>query len=48
MDDLYDKVREDVQCRKLWAEKCGFGFELPSVVPNVPRIEVKTESAKAV
>jgi integrase len=47
MDDLYDKIREDVQCRKLWAEKCGFGFELPPVVPNVPKIDVKTESAKA-
>ena len=36
MDDLYDKIKEDVQFRKMWAEKCGFGFELPSVVPNVP------------
>jgi integrase len=37
MDDLYDKIKEDVQFRKTWAEKCGFGFELPSVVPNVPK-----------
>jgi hypothetical protein len=34
MDDLYDKLKEDVQFRKMWAEKCGFGFELASVVPN--------------
>src|ERR1035441_9221156 len=28
MDDLYDKIKEDVQFRKMWAEKCGFGFEI--------------------
>jgi len=37
MSNLYDKIKEDVQFRKMWAEKCGFGFELPSVVPNVPK-----------
>ncbi|HEY1657501.1 MAG TPA: hypothetical protein VGG14_04095 [Candidatus Sulfotelmatobacter sp.] len=47
MDDLYDKIKEDVHFRKMWAEKCGFGFELPSVVPNVPKITEKTEAAKA-
>jgi hypothetical protein len=47
MDDLYDKIKEDVQFRKMWAEKCGFGFELPSVVPNVPKIAEKTETQKA-
>jgi integrase len=47
MDDLYDKIKEDVQFRKLWAEKSGFGFELPSVVPNVPKNAVKTELEKA-
>ena len=36
MGDLYDKIKEDVAFRKEWAEKCGFGFNLPSVVPNVP------------
>ena len=46
MDDLYDKIKEDVEFRKMWAEKSGFGFELPSVVPNVPRIAEKTEAAK--
>lgn len=45
--DLYDKIREDVPFRKMWAEKSGLGFELPSVVPNVPRIVEKTEAAKA-
>ena len=37
MSDLYDKIKEDVAFRKKWAEQCGFGFELPSVVPNVPK-----------
>jgi integrase len=39
MTDLYDKIKEDVVFRRMWAEKCGVGFELPSVVPNVPRID---------
>ena len=47
MSDLYDKIKEDVPFRKGWAEKCGFGFELPSVVPNVPKKEDKSKSAKA-
>jgi len=47
MSDLYDKIKEDVQFRKMWAEKCGFGFELPSVVPNVPKCTEKTEAAIA-
>jgi integrase len=47
MDDLYDKIKEDVPFRKMWAEKCGFGFELPSVVPNVPKIAEKDETQKA-
>jgi integrase len=42
MGDLYDKIKEDLAFRKEWAEKCGFGFKLPSVVPNVPKIEEKT------
>ncbi len=37
MGDLYDEIKEDVPFRKMWTEKCGFGFELPSVVPNVPK-----------
>jgi len=38
MGDLYDKIREDVEFRKEWAEKCGFGFELSPVVPNAPNV----------
>ena len=37
MGDLYDKIKEDVQFRKEVAEQSGFGFELPSIVPNVPK-----------
>jgi hypothetical protein len=47
MSDLYDKIREDIGFRKEWAEKAGFGFELPSVVPNVPKMERKSEARKA-
>jgi hypothetical protein len=43
MSDLYDKVKDDVGFRRKWAERCGFGFELPAVVANVP----KMASAKA-
>jgi hypothetical protein len=39
MSDHYDKIKEDVKFRKEWAEKCGLGFKLPSVVPNVPKME---------
>jgi len=47
MSDLYDKIKEDVAFRRKWAERCGFGFELPSVVPNVPKIAEIAEAAKA-
>jgi integrase len=47
MDDLYDKIKEDVKFRREQAESCGFGFELPSVVPNVPKKAPKTKAAKA-
>jgi hypothetical protein len=47
MSDLYDKIREDVPFRKMWAEKCDYGFELPSVVPNVPKIAENAEAANA-
>jgi len=39
MTDRYDKIKEDVAFRKLWAEKCGVGFDLGPFVPNVPKIE---------
>jgi hypothetical protein len=45
--DLYDKVKEDAGFRRKWAERCEFGFELPSVVPNVPKIVPKSASGKA-
>jgi hypothetical protein len=46
MSDLYDKIKEDVTFRREWAEKCGFGFKLLSVVPNVPKIEENDEAKK--
>ena len=47
MSDLYDEVKDNVGFRREWAERCGFGFELPSVVPNVPKMVQKSASAKA-
>jgi integrase len=50
MDELYDKIKEDVEFRRQWAERCGFGFKLPPVVPNVPnvpKIEENGEGQKA-
>ncbi|MGB6473959.1 MAG: hypothetical protein WBF04_07735 [Candidatus Sulfotelmatobacter sp.] len=47
MSDLYDKIKEDLAFRRKWAEQCGFGCELPSVVPNVPKKEDQSEAAKA-
>jgi hypothetical protein len=29
MANLYDKIKEDVEFRKAWAEKCGFGQNPP-------------------
>lgn len=34
----FDKVKEDVGFRRTWAQRFGFGFELLSLVPNVPKI----------
>jgi hypothetical protein len=47
MGDLYDKIKEDVEFRKEWAEKRGFGFELPAVVPSVPKRRKKSTILKA-
>lgn len=47
MDDLYDKIKEDVKFRREQAESCGVGFELPLIVPNVPKKAPKTKAAKA-
>jgi len=46
MDDLYDKIKEDVELQRGWAEKSGFGFEIPLVVPNVPKMDEKAKAAK--
>ena len=46
MSDLYEKIKEDVAFRREWAEKCGFGFKLPSVVPSVPKTEEQDEAQK--
>jgi len=47
MGDRYDKIKEDAQFRRMWAEQCGFGFELPSVVPSVPKCTENNEPAVA-
>jgi hypothetical protein len=47
MSDLYDKIKEDVAFRRKWAERCAFGFDLPSVVPNVPKTAEKAEAEEA-
>jgi hypothetical protein len=47
MTDLYDKIKEDKMFRREWAERCGFGFKLPSVVPNVPKMEENEQAAEA-
>jgi len=44
MSDLYDKINEDVEFRRIWAGECGFGFELSSVVPNIPKMKEKDEA----
>jgi integrase len=43
MGDLYDKGKEDNALRKNWADRCGLGFDLPPVVPVVPKIEGNDE-----
>jgi hypothetical protein len=43
MSDLYDKTKEDVEFRSKWAEKCGFGFDLPSVVRMYRKWRKKTK-----
>jgi integrase len=37
--ERYNKGKEDDKLRKDWAERCGFGFQLLSVVPSVPKTE---------
>jgi integrase len=45
MSDLYDKIKRDVAFRRDVAEQCGFGFEVPSVEPNVPSFPGAIEAA---
>jgi hypothetical protein len=48
MDDLYDMVKDNAAFRKQKAAERGVGFELPaSIVPNVPKKQLKSKSAKA-
>jgi hypothetical protein len=47
MSERYDKVKDDVDFRRMWAEKCGIGFDLPSNVPMIPKIVKIDEAAKA-
>ncbi|MFZ0516925.1 MAG: hypothetical protein WBG23_13370 [Acidobacteriaceae bacterium] len=47
VSDLYNKIKEDVEFRREWAEKCGFGFKLSSVVPSVPKTEEKRRSTES-
>ncbi len=46
MSDLYGKIKEDLEFRREWAEKCGISFKLASVVPNVPKTEQKEDAQK--
>jgi integrase len=43
MTDHYDKIKEDRQARREWAERCGVGFELPSRAQVVPISESPRE-----
>jgi hypothetical protein len=43
---LYDKIKEDLAFRKERAEKAGYGFEMPAVVPNVPKSKGKKKGRK--
>jgi integrase len=47
MSYRYDKIKDDLAFRKMWAEKCGTGFDLGSVVPIVPKKAVKNAALKA-
>jgi hypothetical protein len=47
MGDRYDKIKEDFAFRRMWAERAGFGFDLPSVVPNVPKTAERDVVVKA-
>jgi hypothetical protein len=48
MTDRYDKIKEDATFRRDVAERCGFGFKLPGIVPNVPNCAEEPEVENAV
>lgn len=48
MSDLYDKIKEDVAFRRKWAERCGFGFELPSAAGLSRSITANSDSPSGV
>lgn len=41
MSEVYSHLYEDLQVRLAEAKRVGYGFDLPPVVPNVPRISVQ-------
>lgn len=47
MCDRYDTIKDDLAFRKMWAEKCGVGFDLGSVVPIEPKIQEKQDLPQA-
>jgi hypothetical protein len=47
MHDLYDWVKGDVEFRRKKTEEYGIGFNLPSVVPNAPKIAQRRKAARA-
>ena len=47
MDDLYYRVKDDEGFRRKKAEEYGIGFNLPSIVSNVPKIEEKDRANNA-
>lgn len=50
MSDLYDMTTKmlvnDRASRLRFAETCGIGFELPSVVPNVPNVPITASTTE--
>jgi integrase len=47
MGDRYNKIKENDAYRKEWAERCGMGFDLPPVVPHVPKLDARKKTRKA-
>ena len=47
MSKHYDAIDADDATRLEWAEKCGIGFDLPSVVPHVPQNGAFADVTKA-